>query len=139
MAADKSKNFVLWFSEIGIEDVPMVGGKNASLGEMYRKLHDQGINIPNGFAITAYAYRYFLRYAGIEDEIKKVLKDLDTSDLDNLMRKGREVRDIYMRATINLGKSLAKKSLMTWMWPSGHRLRPKTCLMPLLLASRIHF
>jgi len=94
MATDKSKRFILWFNEIGIEDIPMVGGKNASLGEMYQNLHQQGINIPNGFAITAYAYRYFLKYAGIEDEIKKILKDLDTHDLSNLMRKGREVRDI---------------------------------------------
>ncbi|MCU0596941.1 MAG: phosphoenolpyruvate synthase, partial [Desulfobacterota bacterium] len=94
MATDKSKRFILWFNEIGIEDIPMVGGKNASLGEMYQKLHQQGINSPNGFAITAYAYRYFLKYAGIEDEIKKILKDLDTHDLNNLMRKGREVRDI---------------------------------------------
>jgi len=87
---------VLFFgsNETGIDDIPMVGGKNASLGEMYQKLHQQGINIPNGFAITAYAYRYFLKYAGIEDEIKKILKDLDTHDLSNLMRKGREVRDI---------------------------------------------
>jgi len=98
MARDKTKNFVLWFNEIGIKDVPMVGGKNASLGEMYRKLHDQGINIPNGFAITAYAYRYFLKYAGIEDEIKAILKDLDTRDLYNLMRKGREVRDSIRHA-----------------------------------------
>jgi pyruvate,water dikinase len=98
MAADKSKRFILWFNEIGIEDIPMVGGKNASLGEMYQKLHQQGINIPNGFAITAYAYRYFLKYAGIEDEIKKILKDLDTHDLSNLMRKGREVRDIIRHA-----------------------------------------
>ncbi|MBN1105022.1 MAG: phosphoenolpyruvate synthase, partial [Deltaproteobacteria bacterium] len=98
MPADRSKNLILWFSEIGIEDIPMVGGKCASLGEMYRKLHDKGINIPNGFAITAYAYRYFLKYAGIEEEIKKVLKDLDTRDLDNLMRKGREVRDIIRHA-----------------------------------------
>ena len=94
MATEKSKRFILWFNEIGIEDIPMVGGKNASLGEMYQNLHQQGINIPNGFAITAYAYRYFLKYAGIEDEIKKILKDLDTHDLSNLMRKGREVRDI---------------------------------------------
>jgi pyruvate,water dikinase len=94
MAGDKSKHFILWFNEIGMEDIPMVGGKNASLGEMYQKLHQQGISIPNGFAITAYAYRYFLKYAGIEDEIKKILKDLDTHDLTNLMRKGREVRDI---------------------------------------------
>ena len=100
MAADKGKNFVLWFNEIGIEDVPMVGGKNASLGEMYRNLQDKGIRIPNGFAITAYAYRYFLRYAGIEGEIKKVLKDLNTRDLNNLMRKGREVRDIIRHSEI---------------------------------------
>ena len=96
--ADRSKNFILWFNEIGIDDVPMVGGKCASLGEMYRKLHDKGISIPNGFAITAYAYRYFLKYAGIEEEIKKVLKDLDTTDVYNLMRKGREVRDIIRDA-----------------------------------------
>ncbi len=94
MAGERGKKFILWFDEVGIEDVPMVGGKNASLGEMYRKLHNHGINIPNGFAITAYAYRYFLKYAGIEEEIKKILKDLETSDLGNLMRKGREVRDI---------------------------------------------
>ena len=98
MASDKSKRFILWFNEIGIEDIPMVGGKNASLGEMYQKLHQQGINIPNGFAITAYAYRYFLKYAGIEDDIKKILNDLDTHDLSNLMRKGREVRDIIRHA-----------------------------------------
>ena len=95
---DRSKNFVLWFNEIGIDDVPMVGGKGASLGEMYRKLHDKGISIPNGFAITAYAYRYFLRYAGIEDDIKKVLKDLETRDVYDLMRRGREVRDIIKHA-----------------------------------------
>ena len=98
MASEKSKNFILWFKEIGIGDVPMVGGKNASLGEMYQKLHGKGINIPNGFAVTAYAYRYFIKYAGIEDEIKKVLKDLDTGDMQNLMRKGREVRDIIHHA-----------------------------------------
>ena len=100
MAVEKGKNFILWFNEVGIEDVPMVGGKSASLGEMYRNLNDRGIKIPNGFAITAYAYRYFLKYAGIEEEIKKVLKDLDTSDLNSLMRKGREARDIIRHAEL---------------------------------------
>ena len=100
MAANNHKKFILWFNEIGIGDVPLVGGKNASLGEMYQKLHEKGIKIPNGFAITAYAYRYFLKYAGIEDEIKKVLKDLDTSNLENLMRKGRQARDIILHAEI---------------------------------------
>jgi len=98
MAVKKGKNFILWFHEIGIEDIPMVGGKTASLGEMFRNLNDKGINIPNGFAITAYAYRYFLKYAGIEEEIKKILKDLNTNDIHNLMRKGREVRDIIRHA-----------------------------------------
>jgi pyruvate, water dikinase len=98
MAKGSPKKFILWFNEIGIEDVPLVGGKNASLGEMYQKLHERGIRIPNGFAITAYAYRYFLKYAGIEEEIKKTLKDLDTSDLPGLMRRGRGVRDIIRHA-----------------------------------------
>ncbi|MBL7203325.1 MAG: phosphoenolpyruvate synthase [Desulfobacteraceae bacterium] len=100
MAGDNKKKFILWFSEIGIDDVPLVGGKNASLGEMYQKLGSKGIKVPNGFAITAYAYRYFLRYAGIEDEIKKILKDLDTHDIYNLMAKGREVREIITHAEI---------------------------------------
>lgn len=100
MAGDNEKKFILWFSEIGINDVPLVGGKNASLGEMYRKLESKGIRVPNGFAITAYAYRYFLKYAGIEEEIKKILKGLDTHDLSNLIRKGREVREVITHAEI---------------------------------------
>ena len=98
MAPENDKKFVLWFSEIGINDVPLVGGKNASLGEMYQKLKASGIKVPNGFAITAYAYRYFLKYAGIEDEIREILSDLDTSDMLNLQRKGREARDIIKHA-----------------------------------------
>ncbi len=98
MGSDNRKKFILWFNEISIEDVPLVGGKNASLGEMYQKLVKKGIKVPNGFAITAYAYRYFLKYAGIEDEIRRILKDLDTHNIQNLMRKGREVRDIIRHA-----------------------------------------
>jgi pyruvate,water dikinase len=98
MAARNNKKFVLWFNEIGIGDVPLVGGKNASLGEMYQKLDSRGIKVPNGFAITAYAYRYFLKYAGIEDEIKKILKDLDTHNFEHLASKGRKVRDIIRHA-----------------------------------------
>jgi pyruvate,water dikinase len=97
VAANENK-FILWFREIGIQDVPLVGGKNASLGEMYQKLHGKGIRVPNGFAITAHAYQYFLKYAGVEDEIRKALSDLDTGNLSNLMRKGREVREIIKHA-----------------------------------------
>ena len=56
--------YIRWFEEVGIADVPLVGGKNASLGEMYRELGDQGVLIPNGFATTADAYRYMLEAAG---------------------------------------------------------------------------
>lgn len=92
------KEFILWFDQLGIKDVGMVGGKNASLGEMFSQLAAKGVNIPNGFAITAHAYKYLLEKAGIEDEIKQVLSDLNTKDLDNLIERGRKVRDIILRA-----------------------------------------
>jgi len=98
MVGANHKTFILWFREIGIGDVPLVGGKNASLGEMYQKLESKGIRVPNGFAVTAYAYRYFLKYAGIEEEIKRTLHDLDTSDYGQLSMKGRQIREIISYA-----------------------------------------
>ena len=74
MAVPKSKKIVLWFNELAIEDVPFVGGKNASLGEMYRALSKKKVLVPNGFAVTAHAYRAFLEEAGIADKIKKALR-----------------------------------------------------------------
>ena len=56
--ASTPESYILWFEEIGLQDINRVGGKNASLGEMYRELTPQGVRIPNGFAITAEAYRY---------------------------------------------------------------------------------
>lgn len=70
----------------------MVGGKNASLGEMYTNLTPKGVNIPNGFAITAYAYRYLLEQTGAQEKIKEILSDLDTEDMDNLAERGAKVR-----------------------------------------------
>ena len=90
----KENKFILRFDEIGIEDVPYVGGKNASLGEMYRNLVPKGVNIPNGFAITAYAYRYLLKETWADKKIKGILSDLDTSDLDNLAQRGARVRSL---------------------------------------------
>jgi len=89
---------ILWFEEIGIEDVPMVGGKNASLGEMYQKLTSQGVAVPHGFAITAYAYQYLLKEAGIGDAISEALEGLDTHDLRNLQARGEKVRNIIRNA-----------------------------------------
>jgi len=97
---NKDKAFVLWFDELGIEDVPLVGGKNASLGEMYRNLTKKGVKIPNGFAVTAYAYRHFLERANIKNEIKEILSDLNTHSIANLMERGRKVRETILRANL---------------------------------------
>ncbi len=94
----KSTKLVLWFKELTNDDVALVGGKNASLGEMYRELTKKGINIPNGFAVTAYAYRDFMESTGTMDKIKKALKDLDTSNMRNLREKGSKVRRLIVDA-----------------------------------------
>ena len=96
---DKTKQFILWFDQLGIEDVPLVGGKNASLGEMYRNLTPRGVSVPNGYAITAYAYNYLLDHAGIRDEIKNILSDLDTHDMRNLAERGKKVRELIKNAS----------------------------------------
>ncbi|MFH0810856.1 MAG: phosphoenolpyruvate synthase [Pseudomonadota bacterium] len=93
-------SYVLWFDEIGIGDVPLVGGKNASLGEMIQKLTSKGIAVPGGFAITAEAYKLVLKEAGIEDRIQQVLSDLNTHDMDNLRTRGRKVRDLVRNAEL---------------------------------------
>ena len=95
---DKNSALVLWFDQLGIEDVPLVGGKNASLGEMYRLLTPKGVKIPNGFALTAQAYRYFLKEAGVMQKIKDTLKDLDTHNMKNLSTRGHKVREIIRSA-----------------------------------------
>ena len=91
---EKDRQLTLWFDEIGIGDVPLVGGKNASLGEMYRNLTPQGVAIPGGFAITATAYRYLITEAGVEQAIKDALKGLDTHDMANLGKRGKRVREL---------------------------------------------
>ncbi len=94
----KDNKLILWFDELGIEDVPFVGGKNASLGEMYRNLTKKGVRIPNGFAVTAHAYDYFIEAAGIKKRIKEILKDLDTGSIKNLSDRGRKVREAILSA-----------------------------------------
>ena len=90
----RSNRFILWFNELGIEDVPLVGGKNASLGEMYQNLTRKKVAVPNGFAVTAFAYRYLLENSGAESEIKRILKDLNTHNIRNLQERGKKVRNL---------------------------------------------
>jgi pyruvate,water dikinase len=91
-------DYIRWFSEIALEDIPLVGGKNASLGEMYQTLAGQGVRVPDGFAITADAYRHFLRASGAEGTIREILHDLDTHDLENLHDRGTRVRQAILAA-----------------------------------------
>jgi pyruvate,water dikinase len=88
--------FIRWFREIGLADVGTVGGKNASLGELYRELTSAGIRVPHGFAVTAEAYRHFLRAGGLEGEIRSALRGLDTRDLSALADRGRTIREAIL-------------------------------------------
>jgi pyruvate,water dikinase len=88
--------WIRWFSEIGIGDVNLVGGKNASLGEMYRELAPKGIRIPNGFAVTAEAYRQLLRSGDLEPRIRALLRGVDTHNLADLAQRGRKLREVVL-------------------------------------------
>src|SRR5579872_871396 len=88
--------FVLWFGQISLDDVAIVGGKNASLGEMVRELSGKGVQVPDGFAITADAYRQFLRFRGVDRQIADILEGLDTRDIANLRERGQRVRQAIL-------------------------------------------
>jgi pyruvate, water dikinase len=92
--------WVRWFEELGLDDVPLVGGKNASLGEMYRELTGQGVRVPNGFAVTAEAFRESLTRAGAWDELHALLDSLDKRDVASLAKVGRRCREIVYAASL---------------------------------------
>lgn len=85
--------FIIPFEDITIKDVPKVGGKTASLGEMIKYLKPKGVRIPSGFAVTADAYRFFLSETGLKEFIKESLDGLDTKNLKDLARRGKLVRE----------------------------------------------
>ena len=102
-----ANSLIRWFAALGINDVPLVGGKNASLGEMYRELAPKGIKVPNGFATTAEAYRLFLRESDLDRRIREILRDLDTRDISNLRERGRRVRQAILAADFSAGLNAA--------------------------------
>lgn len=89
-------HFIRWFADISIADIPLVGGKNASLGEMFRELAGAGVRVPDGFAITAEGYRHFMTATGLDQRIAEILRTLDTSSVDNLQHRGAEVRQAIL-------------------------------------------
>ena len=110
-SVSKDKSFILWFEELGNTDVAYVGGKNASLGEMYRLLSKKGIRIPNGFAITSYAYRYVIKNAGIREEIKKILGQMNIHDTKSLAAAGSRIRKLIQKANMEFHPDLSGQTL----------------------------
>jgi pyruvate,water dikinase len=104
--------FIRWFSELGIVDVPLVGGKNASLGEMVRELGGQGVRVPNGFAITADAYRATLDHAGAWQALHEALDGLDPADAQDLSSRAAMARAVV--AGSPLAPGLADQILQAW-------------------------
>jgi pyruvate,water dikinase len=92
MSTAESHPTVIPFTELGMDDVPQVGGKNASLGEMVVNLADAGVQVPGGFATTADAYRDFLAVDGLDEKIRDILADLDIDDVQELSRRGEQIR-----------------------------------------------
>jgi len=91
------KKYVLWFKEISKDDVPLVGGKNASLGEMFSKLSRKGIQVPNGFAITAEAFRYYLRFNQIEEKIREIFEKFNPKSIQSLKETGEKARSLILK------------------------------------------
>jgi pyruvate,water dikinase len=91
-------SYVKFFQDIGIDDVALVGGKNASLGEMYVELASDGVRVPNGFAITADAYRYLLDQTGAWGPLHEALDGVDPADVADLARRGKRAREIVYGA-----------------------------------------
>lgn len=99
-ALDPGEDWVRWFDELCLDDVPRVGGKNASLGELRRALAPAGVRVPNGFATTATAYRAFVHQAGLHPVIEGELSSLDVGDLARLQAAGRAVRAAFRAAEL---------------------------------------
>jgi pyruvate,water dikinase len=93
----KQQKYVVWFEELGVDDVSRVGGKNASLGEMIRTLKDEGIRVPDGFATTAEAYRAFLEANELTERIRAQLDELHDGDNKSLEKVGKAIRKLFRR------------------------------------------
>ncbi|MGH1410042.1 MAG: PEP/pyruvate-binding domain-containing protein, partial [Aeromonas sp.] len=87
------QQYVLWYEQLGMQDVERVGGKNASLGEMISNLSGAGVSVPGGFATTAFAFNEFLESSGLNGKIHHLLDNLDVDDIAALNRAGQQIRD----------------------------------------------
>lgn len=93
-----SKEFIIWLRDLSIKDIPIVGGKNASLGEMYRYLTKKGIQIPNGFAVSSSAFWYFLEKNGIKKRLKEIFTSYDLNSVRGVNEAGKRARNLILKA-----------------------------------------
>jgi pyruvate,water dikinase len=102
------KTFIRNLSELALDDLQEVGGKNASLGEMLRNLTHQNINVPRGYAVTVSAFNYFIEENKLENKINALINEIDLSDIISLRKKGSEIRKIISngRFPIRLEKDI---------------------------------
>ncbi|MBA3071563.1 MAG: phosphoenolpyruvate synthase, partial [Nitrospirae bacterium] len=105
----KSRDLVLWFKELGKEDIPLVGGKCANLGELVGKI---GVPVPNGFAISAYAYKVFLEKTKATKTIESLLSKMDISDMESLQDGSRKIRK-YIEG-LSMPKDIEKEILQKY-------------------------
>ncbi len=96
-SASKEQALVVPLSHVGIADISLVGGKNASLGEMIQQLRRKGVKVPTGFATTAFAYRSFISAAGLERQLREIFADLDVEDVQNLRQCGKKARMLMLQ------------------------------------------
>lgn len=109
----KERSLILWFDQVGISDIGLVGGKNASLGEMIQQLVSKGVKVPNGFATTAYAFRYFIEKAGLKAQLSNLFAELDVDDVNKLQQTGKQARALIMHTAfpVELADAIAKSYL----------------------------
>jgi pyruvate,water dikinase len=122
------RRYVLPFSEIRLESVPEVGGKNASLGELLASLGPEGVSVPDGFALTAAAFRLHLAEAGLDRSIYAELDRLDPSDLAALATTARSIRERIAAAPLpavaRAGLTAAYQALSK---ATGEERQPSRC------------
>ncbi|MDP2910304.1 MAG: PEP/pyruvate-binding domain-containing protein, partial [bacterium] len=127
------QKYILWLKEINIKDVPVVGGKNASLGEMYRNLSKKGVhpvksrkagilskrelfngvNIPDGFAVSAQAYFYFLEKGKIKKTIQEILSEFNPKSIKSLQKTGKAIRALILKTPFP--KELEKEIIQSYL------------------------
>jgi pyruvate,water dikinase len=89
-----NNKFIVPLSEVGLEDIDWVGGKNASLGEMIQHLEPLGISVPGGFVITVSAYKHFLDSNNLAPQINALIKEIDYNSIESLRKGGKKIRQL---------------------------------------------